>query len=349
MTYEEKLDLVINERVEAQKRSRDGKQAYIYVTKQSELIKRIIPQEVHEFLLKLQDNDHILQVTDIPSELKGAMDWDIDKSDHFSFLISDVFEEWYESYIIKKESSLKNQTYLNLLRILDTMLSIREVIQLHNTTTVQIPFLPQRIRYRELMLQDDVGMRDEFIQGRWDAVGYLHKEGKIKQFKHIDSMMHRWNDNIQVTIDATSFYIYLDMVKQEVAKRLSDVEQKKKATDKTKEVSSLVQKNELQLTYDAKMGRLNILGKTIQLKKESFRAQLIELLLKDEKSSKKDWSWDEILEQIEGITEDEELKEKKDKIYNACDGLTKFIAQKTGINDLLIFNKSSVRINPKYL
>ncbi len=129
----------------------------IYVTKQSELIKRIIPQEVHEFLLKLQDNDHILQVTDIPSELKGAMDWDIDKSDHFSFLISDVFEEWYESYIIKKESSLKNQTYLNLLRILDTMLSVREVIQLHNTTTVQIPFLPQRIRYRELMLQDDVG------------------------------------------------------------------------------------------------------------------------------------------------------------------------------------------------
>jgi len=42
-------------------------------------------------------------------------------------------------------------------------------------------------------------------------------------------------------------------------------------------------------------------------------------------------------------------KENKNKFYPACDGLTKHIASKIGVNDLLIFNKSTVQINPKYI
>jgi hypothetical protein len=56
MTYEEKLDLLINELAEAKKRTRIGQPTKIFVTKQSELVKKIIPQEIHELLLQLQDD-----------------------------------------------------------------------------------------------------------------------------------------------------------------------------------------------------------------------------------------------------------------------------------------------------
>ena len=94
---------------------------------------------------------------------------------------------------------------------------------------------------------------------------------------------------------------------------------------------------------------MSVESKKVKFKKESFRAKLLELLLKDDKSRKKEWSWDEVIEEIEDTKDKEATTENKKKFYPACDGLSKFIAQKIGVNDLLIFNKSTVQINPKYL
>lgn len=103
------------------------------------------------------------------------------------------------------------------------------------------------------------------------------------------------------------------------------------------------------VSYNTQRGELDIEGKKVRLNKDSFRAKLLELLLKDDKSRKKEWSWNEVIEEIEETKGKEATKENKKKFYPACDGLSKFIAQKTGINDLLIFNKSTVQVNPKYL
>ena len=102
------------------------------------------------------------------------------------------------------------------------------------------------------------------------------------------------------------------------------------------------------LSYEPQKGILVIEGKQVKLNKESFRAKILELLLKDDKNKKKEWSWDEVIEEIEDTKDAELTKENKDKFYPACDGLQKHIALKIGINDLLIFNKSTVQINPKY-
>lgn len=234
MTYEEKLHKVVSKLREERELTREGRKTQVSYDDKSFTKVRI--NEICKILLKLRDDQKCVSIVTAFQPMRSDTtkfeqcnndDDDFEKVVEIIVEVDEVFDRWYEEYIIKRESSLTNQTYLNLLRILDTMLSIREVIQLHNSTTVQIPFLPQRIRFRELMLQDDVGMRDEYIQGRWDAVVHLHNGGKIKHFKHIDSMMHRWDDTIQVTINATSFYTYLDEVKQEFAKRLDSKEQKK--------------------------------------------------------------------------------------------------------------------------
>lgn len=51
------------------------------------------------------------------------------------------------------------------LKILDVLQPI-ETVQLNKGSTVIIPILLQRIRFRELMLMDDVGQRDEFCGSR---------------------------------------------------------------------------------------------------------------------------------------------------------------------------------------
>ncbi len=100
--------------------------------------------------------------------------------------------------------------------------------------------------------------------------------------------------------------------------------------------------------YDDKTGILYIANKEIKLQKNSFKARVLAFLLKDEKSRKQLWSWDEILEKILGVTDDA-LMENRKKFYPACEGLQATIALKTGINDLLFFNETTVQINPKYI
>lgn len=106
-----------------------------------------------------------------------------------------------------------------------------------------------------------------------------------------------------------------------------------------------------QATYNQSSGMLSIDNKHVKIRKDSFRANLLVLLFKNKSSRNKEWSWDEIIAQIEGINvnDTQTLKANKKKFYPACDGLSKHIASKIGVNDLLIFNKSSVRINRKYV
>ena len=101
-----------------------------------------------------------------------------------------------------------------------------------------------------------------------------------------------------------------------------------------------------QVVFDSTTGILTINDKHVSLQKGSFRTELLALIIKN---SKKLLQWDDVIERILGIKNTEELTKNKNKFYSACDGLQKRIAQKTGINDFLIFTKSTVQLNPKYL
>lgn len=198
-------------------------------------------------------------------------------------------------------------------------------------------------RFLELFPYDSIGTRKSYQQYRWEGVQYLVKEGIASQANYDSDNMLGYG-NIVIRINLVKFDDFYKAIKAEFEKR-------KKSFDKTEEKSKTIDKTgvALKATYDAQKGQLDIEGKKVKFKKDSFRAKLLELLLKDDKSRKKEWSWDEVIEAIEGTKDRELTKENKNKFYPACDGLAKHIASKIGVNDLLIFTKSTVQINPKYL
>ncbi|MCS6956684.1 MAG: hypothetical protein NZM02_02455 [Patescibacteria group bacterium] len=101
--------------------------------------------------------------------------------------------------------------------------------------------------------------------------------------------------------------------------------------------------------YDSKRGIFTINKEKVFFKKESFRAKLLELLTKNEKNIKKNWSWDEIIEEIEGILDETKQKEQKNRVYETGRDINEYIASKTGIRDFLLVNTQNIQINPIYL
>lgn len=347
MTYEEKLDLIIAELVEAKKRSRIGQSGKIFISKQSELTKKIIPQEAHELLLQLQDDEKIITIKEIPTDLKSGWEVEINKIDYFLIDFLDTFDGWYEGYLMKQKTGLENIDYINMLRVYDVVLDINEQVQLTNETIVTIHLLPSLIRFSALFPADSIGLRDKYCETRWDSLKYLKEKGVIDDFKHNDAL-HRWQTTVSVTLKLSKFDDFYKKIQDEYVKRNKATDEKE-VKPKTDSLKIDPAKITTKVTYNAQNGELDIEGKKVKLNKDSFRAKLLELLLKDDKSRKKEWSWDEVIEAIEDTKNEELTKENKNKFYPACDGLSKHIASKTGVNDLLTFTKSTVQINAKYL
>lgn len=343
MTYEEKLNLVVKAIVEAKKATRKDQPTTLYLNATNGL-DRLDREEIRNILLQFQD----LTAIKVNPKTNRFLPLSQQPTNPNYFLIDILafFDEWYGNYLLKQETSPSEMTYLNLLRLFDTMMAVKEKIQINRESVVIIPFFPTRIYFNELLPYDTPAIRDEYIEGRWEAVKYLQKEGVLSEFKHIDSMMHRWDDSIKITVNLSLFYEFYEKVRQELNKRM---EKGKKEQLKTTIIEKSNVKEAVKVTYNAQKGELDIEGKKVKLNKDSFRAKLLELLLKDGKSRKKEWSWDEVIEAIEDTKGKEATKENKNKFYPACDGLTKHIASKTGVNDLLTFTKSTVQLNSKYL
>lgn len=342
MTYDEKLDLILKALVEAKKAAIKGHSTKLYINEESGL-SQIGKDEVRDILYKLEVEEKILSIDYIYNRFLTLAE----QPKNLGFLLIDFrykFESWYENYLIKSKTNVQNLDYINMLRIYDVVLDINEQIQLTHKISVAIHLLPSLIRFSVLFPADTIGMRDKYCETRWDSLKYLQEQGIIQEFKH-NSAFHRWDTIVTVTLTSLSkfdgFYrtIMAEYVKRNQADK-KDVETIDKPTQSQLSLSNPA--------YDSQKGVLSIDGKTVRFKKDSFRAKLLELLLKDDKSKTREWSWDEVIEGIEDTNSEELTQENKAKFYPACDGLSKHIALKTGINDLLIFNKSTVQINPKY-
>lgn len=357
MTYEEKLDLVIKAIREAEKYTR--KEHYytkLYYTSDNGL-KEISLSEIHDILLQLQDDEKIITAQGIPTALKSAMEQATEglngAKHYFTVDILEGFDNWYESYLFKEKGMLGKISFVNLLKIYDVLIDIDQELQIANSYTVLIPLLPQIVKFSQLFPQDDIGMRNRYKEFRWDAIKYLKEKGAVSDMKFIEDYAY---GKIEVTIaNLNDFNDFYNKVEVEYKKRYnaSKASKSENKTEKDAEEKPLVPKeqlkNEVEVSYDNEQGVLKLKDKEIKLQKDSFRANLMALLLKDEKSRKKRWSWDEIIEIIEKITDTETIKNNKKRFYPACDGISKLVAQKTGITDLLLFNKSTVQINSKYL
>ena len=109
------------------------------------------------------------------------------------------------------------------------------------------------------------------------------------------------------------------------------------------------------ITYDPKTRCLSIRGKSVKFREDSLRANLLKILLKDDESCKKEWSWDVLFKKIEGLDPNDNgvTKINKNKymykIYDGLKSLNERILREIGIREFVLFTTKTARVNPKYL
>lgn len=73
LTYEEKLNLIIQSIYEAEKIARKNTLPKLYINQESPL-SQINSQEIHDILLKLQDDEKVIIIENIPTKLKSIFE-----------------------------------------------------------------------------------------------------------------------------------------------------------------------------------------------------------------------------------------------------------------------------------
>lgn len=269
MTYEEKLDLILKAIKEARKVARQGHLPKLYVNPDNKLDK-IGFDDVHDILLKLQDDEGILGIKDIPTKLKDLYKQTDDMMQHktyFSLDITNKFDPWYEKYVLNNKSKLANLDWINVLKIYDVMLDINEQLQLGASTTVSIHSLPQLVRFSLLFPSDSIGQRRQYQDYRMEGAGYLKKQGIILDYRYIDESDLGYG-NIQIAVDLLKFEEFFQAVVAEYTNRprrpskeeQDDKKNETKTTEDTPIQSNNDNKPEYWITYKAREVVLNDLA-----------------------------------------------------------------------------------------
>lgn len=333
MTYEEKLDIVVEAIREAKKFTRKDCLTKLYWGNGNGL-SRVGLDATYEILLQLQDDEKVIKVAKNTSS-KGNFDQTVDiqngaKNYFMVDVLDDTFENWYINYKIKQKGKIENLSDANFKEVYFVLGQIEDQLQLNQSGKFNFSFVSS-VHDIQGYESEDI---DDLTNGYIKVLEYLKKIDVIKDYSHGVMSL-----DADISLNVARFLEILDTAKK--------VKQNRQQEEPVKPTTPAIDK--IRVIYDAKKGLLSVGDKTVKLNKDSFRAKLIELLLKDDESRKYEWSWDEVIETIEDTKDTELTKESKNKFYPACDGLTKHIASKIGINDLLIFNKSTVQVNPKYL
>jgi hypothetical protein len=100
--------------------------------------------------------------------------------------------------------------------------------------------------------------------------------------------------------------------------------------------------------YDVALGKLTINECQLPFKPSVTRDVLAIVLLGND-SVRKEWFYDELNELIEGHEVENFGEEEKDRFYGICKRIVQRIATNSGVVQFLVFNKSSVKVNPIYL
>lgn len=339
MTYEDKLKQVLKAIIEARKSTRKGFEIKLYYTPQSSLYKINI-NEVHDILLKLQFDHKAIFLSDIPTKIKPiyAQTNDlIDKSkDYFLIKVPDIFDSWYSKFLIDEKKMIVNLSKANFDNVVRVTSLIEEELEISQSEKVAVNFVSS-IHELEGCDSNDIA---EMVEPYFKGLNYLKNIGVVLSFTAGANSV-----SSEITLNVPKFFEVLDIINNMKPKTLSFEQEE---TNLVNQVTKEPQEEE-KVSYSENEAVVSIKGQEVKLQKDSFRTNLMAVLLKNDKNKRKKWSWDEIVGDIEGVKDLDILKEEKKKFYPACDGIAKFIAQKTGINDLLIFNKSTVQINPKYV
>lgn len=99
-------------------------------------------------------------------------------------------------------------------------------------------------------------------------------------------------------------------------------------------------------TYDPRSSIISFSDKTIPIPTNTNQSELCKVIFENKTSVNREWSWDELLDKWGGGYED---TDQWRVVYNAGREVNKKVAIETGVKDLLIVKKRTIKLNPKYL
>lgn len=99
-------------------------------------------------------------------------------------------------------------------------------------------------------------------------------------------------------------------------------------------------------SYDPQTSTISFSDKTIPIPTNTNQNDLCKVIFETKTNMNKQWSWDEMVEEWGGGYTD---KDQWRVVYNAGREVNKKVAIETGVKDLFIVKKQTIKLNPKYL
>lgn len=99
--------------------------------------------------------------------------------------------------------------------------------------------------------------------------------------------------------------------------------------------------------FDSKNNSLHINNTEIKFKNDSLRSELLRFFSKNKANQTSEHHFTELFSEING-SEPTDIKKAKRKMYDAVQGLVAQIATKTGQQNFLIYNATTVRVSPQF-
>ena len=108
----------------------------------------------------------------------------------------------------------------NFLAIYDVLLDVQKELNVAiHGEPIDIPLMPQIIKFTQLFPGDSIGMRDRYCEIRWKATKFLAHKGIVQQFE-INEGNHRWDNRIVITANPAKVSSALASMHTEYARHM---------------------------------------------------------------------------------------------------------------------------------
>lgn len=259
MTYEEKLKIILSAIREAQKVAIKGKAVKLYPSKEN-LLSDINPQELHDFLLKLQEDEKVIIVRDIPTQLKDISEREIlENKTYFYIEILDKYDSWQSDLLIKEKAKLENLSETNFNNISHIMHLIDEQLELDQSEKLAIDFVSSA-REIEGYEPEDV---NDIINTYTRNLTYLKNIGVVKNFTTAYMTL-----SSELTLDIARFFEVLEQITN-VGQRRKNIKKEKKeekSPDKAPDKTTVL----YEITYTKQR---QVLMNNAQISKPDFNSE----------------------------------------------------------------------------
>ena len=268
MIYEEKLSIVLRALFEARKFTREKQLTKLYVTLENGL-RKLNTGEIHDILLKLQDDEKIIRIANKPTKLKslGEKSEDLLEGDRDYFLIEDLsnLDVWYSNFLLEEKRRLENLSNTNFNNLNLILTRIENELELSDTETVTISLEPENG-------SDGWEIEDVHSWQQYQAINlkYLKKLDVLKEFTSQELQLFS-----EITINTTKFFEIQARAKTEAEKRKQQNTKPSLIPEKEHEETEKVGAKSSDAIYEITYAenRAILLNKHIQLAKPDFNSE----------------------------------------------------------------------------